>query len=87
MTKDIRSKEIDEGTNITLELFKLYLRNWLTVFVKQEVNSIEIHDFFAGKGTDAVGNPGSPLLLITQLTSYCADFLTKNIRVTNLRGV
>lgn len=74
MTKDIHAKPFDEGTKIKLELFKLYLRQWLPVFVKRKDKKIEIFDFFAGEGYDAGGNPGSPIIILDELKPYCEQF-------------
>ena len=60
----------DEGTLTKLEIFQLYTREWLPVFLSREVDYVrEVHlfDFFAGPGTDGVGVPGSPLRTLTVL--------------------
>lgn len=75
MAKDIHAKPFDEGTMIKLELFRLYLREWLPVFVKYKDKQIELYDFFAGEGCDPDGNPGSPLILLDELRPYCANFI------------
>ena len=74
MTKDIHAKPFDEGTKIKLELFKLYLRQWLPVFVKRKDKRIEIFDFFAGEGYDSGGSPGSPIIILDELKPYCEQF-------------
>jgi len=81
MTKDIHSKPFDEGTKIKLELFRLYMREWLPVFIKQQVGKIEIYDFFAGEGTDTIGTPGSPLIILDELKAYCANLKQNNTEV------
>lgn len=74
MAKDLFSKGFDEGTKAKLEIFKLYLREWLPVFIKsyekQFWGSIFIYDFFAGTGRDSMGNLGSPLVILEVLKEY-----------------
>jgi three-Cys-motif partner protein len=79
--KDIHKKAFDEGTEIKLKLFKLYLRQWLPVFIKQKVSTIEIYDFFSGPGADIEGKEGSPLIILDELKAHCNELLQKNIRV------
>lgn len=71
MTKDIHEKPFDESTRTKLELFRRYVRAWLLVFVKQKAPLIEIYDFFAGSGTDSIGTPGSPLLILEEINAHC----------------
>jgi three-Cys-motif partner protein len=71
MTKDIHASSFDEGTKIKLDLVRLYIREWLPVFIKQRVENIEIYDFFAGEGSDIDGFPGSPLIILDELKTYC----------------
>ena len=72
MTRDIHSKSFDDGTLIKLELFKLYLHSWIPVFIEKHEKRIEIHDFFAGEGTDSEGTWGSPLIILDALKPYCS---------------
>ena len=82
MAKNMHAKPFDEGTMVKLELFKLYFREWLPVFTKSQFNKqIEIYDFFAGEGTDVEGTYGSPLILLDEIKSYCADFINNSTRV------
>jgi len=81
MTKDIHSKPFDEGTTVKLELFKLYLRSWLPVFVERSDNKIEIYDYFAGEGSDVDGNWGSPLIILDEIKPYCAKLLMNHIEL------
>lgn len=63
-------RPFDEGTLTKLQIFQLYAREWLPVFLsKPEPIWKEIHlfDFFAGPGTDSNGVPGSPLRLLKEL--------------------
>jgi three-Cys-motif partner protein len=64
------NKPFDEGTLTKLQIFELYAREWLPVFLSSEKPSrSEVHlaDFFAGPGTDSKGVLGSPLRLLNQL--------------------
>lgn len=73
MTKDIHKGAFDESTFDKLKIFQDYTREWLPVFIMAKDiywKKINIIDFFAGPGTDAVGNAGSPQLLIDELSVY-----------------
>jgi three-Cys-motif partner protein len=64
------NRPFDEGTLTKLELFQLYAREWLPVFLsKPESSWKELHlfDFFAGPGTDSIGVSGSALRLLDEL--------------------
>lgn len=72
-TDDFHSKPFDEGTLTKLQIFELYTRGWLPVFLSSEKPSfkeLHIFDFFSGPGTDSADAPGSPLRLIRQLRNY-----------------
>lgn len=77
MRKVFYAKKFDDATNLKLEIFRRYLREWLPVFMTRkrggvdQTQSVDIYDFFAGKGQDAAGNPGSPLIIIEELKNYC----------------
>lgn len=79
--KDIHQKAFDEATRIKLELFKLYLRQWLPVFIKQKASAIEIYDFFSGPGADIEGKEGSPLIILDELKAHCKELIEQNIRI------
>jgi three-Cys-motif partner protein len=65
------SQAFDDGTLLKLEIFRGYIREWLPVFLsKKSYPEMHIYDFFAGPGTDAAGNPGSPLVIIDELEQY-----------------
>lgn len=72
--KDIFSKPFDDGTKAKLEIFKLYLKEWLPVFLspyeKKYWDTIFIYDFFAGEGKDILGNYGSPLIILEALNEF-----------------
>jgi three-Cys-motif partner protein len=70
---DFHEKPFDEGTLTKLEIFQLYTREWLPVFLSREPKAgAEIHlfDFFAGPGCDVNGLPGSPLRTLHVLEEY-----------------
>lgn len=70
-------KDFDEETKIKLQLFRMYIAEWIPVFLtKREsgfdsVKTVAIYDFFSGYGCDTVGTPGSPLIIIDELKKYC----------------
>ncbi len=73
MADDFHDKPFDEGTLSKLQLFELYAREWLPVFLsKTEPTWREVHvfDFFAGPGTDVSGEFGSPLRILRQIDSF-----------------
>jgi three-Cys-motif partner protein len=67
---EFHSKPFDEGTLTKLQIFELYAREWLPVFLssaKPSRSELHVADFFAGPGTDSKGALGSPLRLLKQL--------------------
>jgi three-Cys-motif partner protein len=84
---DIHREAFDEGTKAKLELLRLYIRGWLPVFIsdtKVTYPNIEIYDFFAGEGQDSIDTHGSPLIILNEMKTYCADLVRKRIRLTIL---
>src|ERR1051325_573289 len=72
-TVNFHKKPFDEGTLTKLQIFELYAREWLPVFLSPEKPprpDIHLFDFFAGPGTDSTGELGSPLRLLRQLKEY-----------------
>jgi three-Cys-motif partner protein len=70
---DFHDSPFDEGTLTKLDIFELYLREWLPVFLvstKHNWRELHVFDFFAGPGTDPKGQLGSPLRTLRQLHSY-----------------
>jgi hypothetical protein len=66
-------KPFDEGTLTKLEIFQLYTREWLPVFLARPPTAdseIHLFDFFAGPGCDANGISGSPLRTLRVLQEY-----------------
>lgn len=80
--KDLHATGFDEGTIAKLDIFESYLQAWLPVFIHtKHVFSVNICDFFAGSGEDAVGNSGSPLLIINVLEEYQKSIIRKGLNV------
>ncbi|MBI5686855.1 MAG: three-Cys-motif partner protein TcmP [Verrucomicrobia bacterium] len=70
---DFHARPFDEGTLTKLQIFELYAREWLPVFLASVPPlraEVHLFDFFAGPGMDASGQLGSPLRLLTQLKAY-----------------
>jgi three-Cys-motif partner protein len=88
MTKvDIYKEAFDEGTKAKLKLLRLYIREWLPVFLVDSnisYSQIEIYDFFAGEGQDNFETPGSPLIILEELSDYCSSLALKKTRLTLL---
>ena len=83
--KDINEKPFDEGTKTKLEVFQLYVREWLPVFLAREKiiwPEVHLFDFFCGSGSDSAGVPGSPLRIIEELERQ-PDWLARDdVKVT-----
>jgi three-Cys-motif partner protein len=63
-------KAFDEGTLTKLEIFQMYTREWLPVFLSPPDPTwkrLEVFDFFAGPGADVEGVFGSPLRTLDEL--------------------
>ena len=70
---DLHREPFDEGTKVKLSLFRDYLREWLPVWLAGRTifkKTINVFDFFAGPGCDVTGAPGSPLIILDELTPY-----------------
>jgi len=84
MATDIHSKPFDEGTQIKLQIVRDYLKEWLPVFIMKKVptwKKLFIYDFFAGEGSDTVGNYGSPLIILDEIRKYCNAIQEKEMLV------
>jgi three-Cys-motif partner protein len=67
---DFHDHPFDDGTITKLQIWELYAREWLPVFLTREASrwtEIHVYDFFAGPGADSDGVLGSPLRLLNQL--------------------
>lgn len=83
MANDFFDKPFDEGTLSKLELFNNYLYEWLPVFIqKANPKKINIFDFFAGAGTDGIGQKGSPIKIIDAIFSQFPFIVEKKLEVT-----
>jgi three-Cys-motif partner protein len=79
---DLHSSEFDEGTLAKLELFQDYLQEWLPVFIHTPNHSaINIIDFFAGSGADAVGNAGSPIRILDIIERFADTIIQKKLKI------
>ncbi len=77
MAKNINKTTFDEATKQKLEIFGDSFKEWLPVFIHDKyTDAVFIFDFFAGSGTDADNNPGSPLILLDKAKGenrkYCS---------------
>jgi three-Cys-motif partner protein len=70
--RDLHNKPFDEGTKTKLEIYRSYVRGWLQVFLHAGAfrgKPLQFFDFFCGPGEDSKGEPGSPLILISELVA------------------
>jgi three-Cys-motif partner protein len=84
---DIHKEAFDEGTKAKLELLRLYIREWLPVFLIDKNFSypqIEIYDFFAGEGQDNIETPGSPLIILDEISNYCSNLVQNKTKLNLL---
>jgi three-Cys-motif partner protein len=68
--RDLHIKPFDEGTKTKLEIYRGYVRAWLQVFLHAEAfrgKPFQFFDFFSGPGQNSTGEPGSPLILLSEL--------------------
>lgn len=86
----MRSDEIEDtpyegGTLTKLQLFELYAQAWLPVFTSKPNpfwKKLHLFDFFAGKGQDCNGVPGSPLRLLASVRGRSGEICRKGLQVT-----
>lgn len=79
---DINKQPFHEATMLKLDIFRRCFREWFPVFVHHPgVKQIFIYDMFAGSGTDSMGNPGSPIILLEEARGdkrqHCKDLAQK----------
>ena len=83
MSNNFFEKPFDEGTISKLNLFNNYLYEWLPVFVQKAYpKKIKIFDFFAGAGSDSIGQKGSPLKIINAVITQIPAIIEKKLEVT-----
>jgi three-Cys-motif partner protein len=83
--EQIEDKPYNEGTLTKLDLFQLYARAWLPVFTSRPEpiwKRLHVFDFFAGRGRDCEGNPGSPTRLLTEIRTRWDEISQKSLAVT-----
>ncbi len=86
----MRSDEIEDspyvdGTLTKLQVFELYSQAWLPVFTAPAIptwRKLHLFDFFAGKGQDCNGVPGSPLRLLASVKGRSGEICNKGLDVT-----
>jgi three-Cys-motif partner protein len=84
-SEEIEDKPFNEGTLTKLQLFELYARAWLPVFTSPpdpNWRRIHVFDFFAGRGRDCEGTPGSATRLLAEIQNRWPEIQSKNIEVT-----
>lgn len=82
--RDINERSFDEGTRTKLEVFQLYVREWLPVFLARETiiwPEVHLFDFFCGSGTDSKGASGSPLRVLEELQKQPKWLAREDVRV------
>lgn len=83
--EEIEDKPYTEGTLTKLEIFELYARAWLPVFTSTPNplwKKLHLFDFFAGRGRDSEGTPGSPARLLNEVARRQCEILAKGLKVT-----
>ncbi|MBQ8570179.1 MAG: three-Cys-motif partner protein TcmP [Kiritimatiellae bacterium] len=77
-SKTFHGQVFDDATKTKLELYRIYLNEWLPVFLNgvnaSYIKNINIVDFFCGPGMDSDGVAGSPLIALNAVS----DALEKN---------
>jgi len=75
---NFHSKGFDDATKVKLDVFRGYIREWLSVFMTRPgyvtgdyKAKLSIFDFFSGPGYDSNNNPGSPVIIAEEIRSYC----------------
>lgn len=81
--KDINKSKFSEETKLKLDIFRKCFREWYPVFVhNQYISHMFVYDMFAGSGTDAAMNPGSPIILFQEARGnkrqHCKSLLKRN---------
>ena len=79
MNKKFHKKAFDQATQLKLDIFRQYIREWVPVFLSKKFGNgaaafkqINLYDYFSGPGTDAKGAFGSPLIIQEEIKAFCA---------------
>ena len=78
------NEPFDEGTRCKLDVFRLYLREWLPVFLSSpnpKWMNVNVFDFFSGQGKDADEVPGSPLITLEELSKSTGYIVNHKLKV------
>ena len=78
---DLHRHPFDEGTITKLEIFEVYTKEWLPVFVMSPYKHICIFDLFAGTGRDQKGVAGSPIRILQQINGMLSDIVSRGKHV------
>jgi three-Cys-motif partner protein len=82
LKKDMHDLPFHATTRAKLTIFEQYLKEWIPVFIEDpKCMEVNIIDFFAGSGTDVLGNHGSPLLIIDVLDQFRKKIIDKKMKV------
>ena len=72
MNVNFHDREFSEGTQLKLDIFRRYIREWIPVFFKESrIPKVNIFDFFSGPGVDKLGNQGTPLIIVDEIKKFC----------------
>jgi len=83
--QDINEKPFDGGTKTKLEVFQLYVREWLPVFLAREKiiwPEVHLFDFFCGSGSDSEGVAGSPVRVLEELVKQPHWLQRRDVTIT-----
>lgn len=78
------NEPFDEGTKCKLDVYRLYLREWLPVFLASsnpKWKNVNVFDFFSGQGKDADGVFGSPLITLEELGNNTGYIVNNKLNV------
>jgi len=84
MNRNFHAAPFDDATKVKLRLYRLYLREWLPVFLARKTpfrQVVNIFDFFSGPGRDSTGEPGSPLIAVQEVFKHRGLILSGGFKV------
>ena len=82
--RNFHAKNFGESTKAKLEVFQLYARAWLPVFLaplQPKWKEVHVYDFFCGPGADPNGVEGSPVRLVRELLQCRGNWVANGITV------